>query len=231
MRRTKNILILFTLLISTIILGQNDKMKYNHNSIDQDFIQSEKVSSLFSNKIDEAKILIVAEIENDSIFSIYLKNNKTEVLKLSAQDSHLQLIQEAKDTNGNWKPIEYWRFSTCGNSYRSELIEPGKIIKTESRKYSGKFKTEVRFKLLQNNEVFYSNFLICNINQSLFKISDELRNDSSYRNVLKVSDEALAEKVVFLEPNSFKEFSEKNKKWMAWVTEQNRKRNEKENKK
>ena len=211
-------------------MGQNDKMKYNQNSIDQNFIQTEKAFSTFNNKTDDAKILIIAEVENDSIFSIYVKNNQNTILNLSVQDSHLYLIQEAKDINGNWKPIEYWRFSTCGNSYGSEKIDSEKVIKTESRKYSGNFKTEIRFKLLEDNEVFYSNSLICNINSSLFKISDEVKNNASYQNVLRVSNKSLAEKVVFLEPNAFKEFSEKNKKWIAWVTEQNRKRNEKDNK-
>lgn len=210
-------------LLFSISFSQNRKMSFNQNKIDSEFIENESISSEF-NKNDKSRIQIIAKITNDSLFAIYLKNNSKDTLNISTQDWHLYLIQEAKDKKGNWKPIEYWSFSWCGNSYGNEKVASEKILKTESKKYNGEFKTQIRFKLLENNEVFYSNPVICNINLSQFEITDEFKTHHVYKNVLKVSDEKLAEKVMFLEPNSMKEFSEKNKIWIAWVTEKNKKR-------
>lgn len=207
-------------------------MDYNKNQSDFDFIATEELKAEFnSNENSKNKIQIIAKITNDTIISIYLKNNAKDSLHLSKQDWHLYLIQEAKNKKGEWKPIEYWSYSWCGNSYLSENIESQKIIKTETEKYNGTFETEIRFKFLINNEVFYSNQLKCKIDITQFEIPEEFTEHSTYNNVLRVSNKELAEKVMFLEPNAMKEFSEKQKIWRNIIIEKNKTRKETESKK
>jgi hypothetical protein len=84
---------------------------------------------------------------------LYLKNKTKDSLELYLQDSHLFLIQEGKNKEGNWKPIEFWRYATCGNSYISKKIASEDIIKTSTKNYTGEFETEIRlsFYLKTNN--------------------------------------------------------------------------------
>lgn len=217
---------------SLVIIGQNKSMYYNKNQSDFEFIANEELKAEF-NTIENSKnkIQIIAKITNDTIISIYLKNNTKDSLDISKQDWHLFLIQEAKNKNGEWKPIEYWNYSWCGNSYLSENIESQKIIKTETKKYNGTFETDIRFKFLINSEVFYSNQLKCKIDITQFEIPKEFTEHSTYINVLRVSNKELAEKVMFLEPNAMKEFTEKYKIWSDMIIEKNKSRKETENKK
>ncbi|VXB97406.1 conserved hypothetical protein [Flavobacterium sp. 9AF] len=198
-------------------------MDYNKNQSDFDFIATEELKAEFNvSENSKNKIQIIAKITNDTIISIYLKNNTKDSLLLSKQDWHLYLIQEAKNKKEEWKPIEYWSYSWCGNSYYSEKIESGKIIKTDTEKYNGTFETEIRFKFLINNEIFYSNQLKCKIDMIQFEIPEKFTKHSTYNNVLRVSNKELAEKVMFLEPNAIEEFSEKQKIWRNRIIEKNK---------
>ncbi|TXF79218.1 hypothetical protein [Chryseobacterium sp.] len=217
---------------SLAIVGQNKSMVYNKNQSDFKFTANEELKKEFNeNENSNSKIQVIAKITNDTVISIYLKNNTEDSLNLSKQDRHLYLIQEAKNKKGEWKPIEYWSNSWCGNSYLSENVESQKIIKTETEKYNGTFETEIRFKFLIYDEVVYSNQLKGKINVTQFEIPKEFREHSTYKNVLRFSDRELAEKVMFLEPNAMKEFSEKYKKWVNMIADKNKKRIETENKK
>jgi hypothetical protein len=211
--------------LSIAFFGQTKLMDYNKNKSDFEFIASEELKTEFNLKEDsKSRIQIIAKITNDTIISIFLKNNSKDSISLSKQDWHLYLIQEAKNENGKWKPIEYWSYSWCGNSYSSEKVESQKIFKTETENYNGTFETEIRFKFLIENEIFYSNTLKSKIDLSQFEIPEKFTEHSTYKNVVRVSNKELAEKVLFLEPNAMKEFSEKNKKWLKKITEKNKKR-------
>lgn len=225
-----NFIILFYF-FSLAFFGQNKLMDYNKNQSDFDFIASDELITEFKlSENSKNKIQIIAKITNDSIISIYLKNNTKDSLKLSKQDWHLYLIQEAKNEKGEWKPIEYWSYSWCGNSYLSENIETQKIIKTETEKHNGTYETEIRFKILIDNEILYSNSLKSKIDLTQFIIPEKLTKHSTYKNVLRVSNRELAEKVMFLEPNAMKEFTEKHEEWIKLLTKKNKQRLETEKK-
>lgn len=50
-------------------------------------------------------------------------------------------------------------------------IKPEEIIGLSSKKYQGNFKTKVRFKLLIDKKVYYSNSITASINKSKFEKS------------------------------------------------------------
>lgn len=115
--------------------------------------------------------MVITEIK-DSLFSIYVKNNGQKDVLLIPQDNKLTLIQEALNQDKKWKPIEFWVNSDCGMSYLKKInIKSEEIILLSSKKYAGNFKTKIRFKLLINKKVYYSNSITTSINKSKFEKS------------------------------------------------------------
>lgn len=97
--------------------------------------------------------------------------------------TRFKYIQEAKDINGNWKPIEYYyNFGGCGNpeSYYFKLLSKNYMI-YPIIKYGGNFKTKLRVKLYNKGNIYYSNEFEGFINQSQFDIT-------KFRNKFKVSN-------------------------------------------
>jgi len=89
---------------------------------------------------------------------IWFVNNSNDTIKLQRQDRLLIFILEAKTKNGSWSPMQYWKNSSCGNSYFIEYMPPKKaravIYKLPNK---GDFKTKFRVKLLGKDKFFYSN--------------------------------------------------------------------------
>lgn len=169
-----NLLIFCFIGFSSQIFSQDlkDEMYFNQNSIINESVINDKINKNFEkiNKSENIKVFIEQKDENK--FSIFIKNSSNENLVLVPQDNSLYLIQEAIDKKGDWKPIEFWGFSTCGNSYDRKInFNPNQIIELDSPKYKGDFTTKIRFKLRLNNKVYYSNSIPSTINISKFQKS------------------------------------------------------------
>lgn len=92
--------------------------------------------------------------------------------------SYIKLIQEAKDRDGKWKPIEFFMPTpNCfGNNIFFKSI-PKRYQAISLIKYNGEFKTKLRAKVKINNYYYYSNEIIGYINESQFdktKVTDEI---------------------------------------------------------
>lgn len=88
---------------------------------------------------------------------VRLVNGGKKTAVIPASDSRLSLVQEAQDTDGTWKEIEYLPSSWCGNSYHSVYLEPKNYWEFTTPKYSGPQKTKLRFKLtLEKGRMIYS---------------------------------------------------------------------------
>lgn len=74
-------------------------------------------------------------------------NNGPERLILPASDSRLQLFQEGRTEDGEWKPLEFFPRSWCGNSHHNVYLEPGYYFSFITPKYEGPRKTRLRFVL------------------------------------------------------------------------------------
>ena len=84
------------------------------------------------------------------------------------------MIQEALDEDSLWKPIEYWVYSGCGNSYFNPLnLNPYTYLMVPIRKYFGEYKTKMRLKLKNGKKIIYSNTFKGSINKSQFTIKNE----------------------------------------------------------
>lgn len=103
-------------------------------------------------------------------FIAYLVNLTDSVFTADRQDRSLIMIQEALDEDGNWKPIEYWTYSGCGNSYFDPLkLDPGKCVLVPIKKYSGSYKTKIRLKFKIGNYIIYSDTFEGTINKLQFE--------------------------------------------------------------
>jgi hypothetical protein len=89
------------------------------------------------------------------------------------------LIQEAKDTDGKWKPIEYFWSHVPGGGC---IITPNFLLKhkqymaTSIIKYHGDFKTKIRVKYQNQWNTYYSNEITGYINHSQFNKKPFLDN-------------------------------------------------------
>ncbi|MDF2834124.1 hypothetical protein [Chryseobacterium indoltheticum] len=162
-----------SIILSFTIYSQNiqTELFLNENQINELFKSDSRIEKLFI-KNSKDSILVFAEIKNDSVFSIYVKNNRQKDLQFIPQDNKLTLIQEALTQDKDWKPIEFWVNSDCGVSYLKKFnLKSGAVIALNSKKYNGNFKTKIRFKLLINSKVYYSNSVKASINKSKFEKS------------------------------------------------------------
>lgn len=167
----------------------------NRNSIDNKFVVDKRTENFFDSKSQDL-IRIFAAVKNDSVFSLYIKNNQDQTLKLIPEDNSLYIIQEALNQKNEWNPIEFWGYSTCGNSYENTIIfEPQSILHVTTMKYSGSFKTKIRFRLLLQNKIYFSNEIPSTVNLSKFEKS---RWFFQYSKMYKIFTELNIEDLIFL---------------------------------
>jgi hypothetical protein len=184
-----------------ILVFSQQKMTWNDNHINKDFIADKSLLAKIEKNTPNDPIKIYIEKTEGSDFSVYVLNNLKDSITIPMQDWHLFLIQEAKDQNGQWKPVEYFRRSWCGNSYRFDKFASKTVIETNTKAYIGKFETEIRFKLLVSETVYYSNSLKSKIDLSQFVISKEAIDHSKH--YYEAGDE-IAKRFIFLDPESSK---------------------------
>ncbi|XLS27953.1 hypothetical protein ACJD0Z_12175 [Flavobacteriaceae bacterium M23B6Z8] len=208
------------LLMTFDLKAQSSEMETNQNRIDREFITSTSLREKISGQSKtENEINLILEKANDNFYSIYVFNKTNDSLKISSQDGHLFLIQEAKNKKGDWKPIEYWEYSWCGNSYLRDKLEPNGILKTESKVYNGNFETQIRFKLLNDDKVYYSNPMVGFVNLLQFEIPNDITDYRTYKRIETRGGSELLKKLIFLEPNGIREFLENEEAYLEKMAE------------
>ena len=108
--------------------------------------------------------------ENKSGLILYLSNGSTDGAWIRAADSNILGILEAKDKHGNWRPIEYKPWYTCGNSYHRlhlPVHEGWKFLIDIPR---GTFYTAVRWKYFGNEKPLYSNEVKTGVPETRFEL-------------------------------------------------------------
>ncbi|MFT5685720.1 MAG: hypothetical protein ACI8RZ_006674 [Myxococcota bacterium] len=122
----------------------------------------------------ERLTLAVAPEETPSLgdgvtgLAVYLVNPTDEPVVLSAQDSMLSMVQEARGSDGEWAPIEHMPQSWCGNSYHTVALQPTSYWRFTAPRYTGDFATEIRFRLDGPDGPLYSAAFDGHINQTQF---------------------------------------------------------------
>jgi hypothetical protein len=100
-------------------------------------------------------------------FRLLLINRTKAEVAFPASDARLSIIQEALDSKGTWRPIEYLPRSFCGNSYHRVFLPRNAYWQFAPPSYSGPQKTKLRF-VLQGQQPIYSNEFEGSINPEQF---------------------------------------------------------------
>src|SRR5262249_42326302 len=79
---------------------------------------------------------------------VFLVNRTKDSVRVVAFEKYLfGMVQEALDQRGQWRPIEYPYAPGCGWGQRAPRLEPGRYWQWTAPRYSGSFKTKLRFTL------------------------------------------------------------------------------------
>lgn len=108
---------------------------------------------------------------------VWIINNSDDTVTIPVQDWSYICILQGRAKDGLWYPVQYWNFSTCGNSYSDKHFPPktaNSFVTTIPRE--GDFATKLRYKLLGKNNFYYSNEFDGKIDRCQF-----VEDSSSYR--------------------------------------------------
>lgn len=129
-----------------------------------------KLEKLAEQKISYRQQADSAHIKNNKGQNqIWIINNTTDTVSIQMQDLSYICVLQALTKGGQWCPIQYWRFSTCGNSYHDKHFPPktaNSFVTILPNK--GDYETKLRFKLLGTDKFYYSNEFTGRINYCEF---------------------------------------------------------------
>ncbi len=100
---------------------------------------------------------------------VHLQNGTRKTLSFSASDSRINIVQEARNENGDWMPIEYLPSSWCGNSYHNVFLAQREYWVFVAPRYTGVIETKLRFTLtMDSGEKIHSNEFHGSVNLGQF---------------------------------------------------------------
>ena len=104
-------------------------------------------------------------------YPVYLANSTPRTKLLYGKNSWVFAIQEAKDRDGQWRPIESKGFDFCGNGHWIMKIRAGQMAVFLMDKYQGTFNTLLRVRLQNGESRYISAPFAGKINESQFLVS------------------------------------------------------------
>lgn len=105
-----------------------------------------------------------------SFYPVFVANQSPNPKALHGRDAYVMTIQEAQDSNGRWYPIESRVVWTC-SSWRIQL-DPQHFVVLLLPKYRGKFKTKLRLRLQNGEQIYVSKAYEGWINPQQFKLHE-----------------------------------------------------------
>ncbi|MCB0396992.1 MAG: hypothetical protein KDD36_10080 [Flavobacteriales bacterium] len=157
------------------LIFSNDYIQVMVDTVNELTMQKKPIwaSYLFHDRLSNKDRVVLQDdtlIQQVKSFPIYIANlSNIYAATLKIQDGSMIMSVEAVDEHGEWKPIEYWSHSWCGNSYYEHIIPPRHFLMTRGIKCSGDFETKCRLKLINTNATLYSNEFIMLINKTQFE--------------------------------------------------------------
>ena len=113
---------------------------------------------------------------------VWIINNSDDTVGIQMQDWLFICILQAKARNGQWHPVQYWRLSTCGNSYYTKTFLPKTANSfIADRHLEGDYPTTLRYKLMGAKTFYYSNEFDGRINYCEFVEDSTSYNEEDSR--------------------------------------------------
>lgn len=109
-------------------------------------------------------------LNNQGSYRVWLMNNSADTIALATQDASLVCILQARNSHKRWQPVQFWRFSGCGNSNIARYLLPKEHISFLAKVPShGNFSTALCYKLAGAKQFYYSNEFAGRINDWEFE--------------------------------------------------------------
>lgn len=106
-------------------------------------------------------------------YPVYIINQTPNRKALLGKDGYVFGLQEALDTNGYWRPIEGRGFDFCGHGYFGLKIEPKEFAAILFPKYKGDYKTKIRVRIKNGDNIYISQSFDGFINESQLYLDRE----------------------------------------------------------
>ncbi|WP_299112656.1 hypothetical protein [uncultured Winogradskyella sp.] len=166
----------------------NDSIDINPKKKDTSLYNINVKKSEDLKKINQSGLELITDYETTVFFNwfgyesiayfnyypVYLVNSTATNKILFGKDSHVFGIQEAQDIDNynSWKPIEAKAWDFCGNGHWHLIIRPNEFGLVLMPKYKGDYKTKLRTRIKNGDNIIVSNSYYGVINKSQFKIKD-----------------------------------------------------------
>ncbi len=144
----------------------NDYKRTEFKSYEDYLIDHEKTSKYWDS-------LAIAEnlFSNSMDMAIWILNNSNDTILFPNQDGSLIGLIEAIDKQGVWRPIQYWWFSWCGNSYMDLFLPPKQSIQIGLNNQLGDIETKMRLKIHGRDTIYFSNEFLGTVSPDDFIIN------------------------------------------------------------
>jgi len=119
-------------------------------------------------------------IANGMNMAVWIQNSSNDTILLPEQDGSLIGILEAMDTNNDWKAVEYWWFSWCGNSYMNLNLPPEHSIQIGINNNRGDWQTKMRLKIHGQDTIYFSNEFVGSVSKNDFFLTSETKKEMMY---------------------------------------------------
>lgn len=101
---------------------------------------------------------------------VYFINNTSNSIYLQTQDWQFIGIVEALDKEKQWRPIQYWQYSKCGDSYLTRPVNAhSTTVFIAPAPNKGNYKTRLRYRVFGADSILYSNEFEAAINYADFE--------------------------------------------------------------
>jgi len=112
-------------------------------------------------------------ISNGYYYPIYVVNETSSDKLFTARDRYVSAIQEAKDKQGEWRPVESKRFDFTGNGRWALVIHPNEFALFITAKYEGTFKTLMRVRMRIGDVTYLSKAFEGSVNEKQFLLKPD----------------------------------------------------------
>lgn len=137
------------------------------------FAPSENYPTAVGPVRSSGRFRLTLTIASAGVGTLKVTNQYANEMIFRAQDSALPIVQEAKDSKGIWRPIEFLPPADCGNSYH-RLFLPGDHEWTFSTFLEQQgTKTRIRARMTTDTAVVYSNEIDGFIGAHRFELSPQ----------------------------------------------------------
>jgi hypothetical protein len=133
-------------------------------------------SDKITNSIDVSNNKFVFEIKtNDTVhfkrrsqspyqeylgFKLYIANNSKDTFLFDAYDGRIDMTMQAMDKSGEWRDINAYQPSRCGNSLHVMVLDPKQYWQFDLPLFKGSFKTKLRLKLMKKVDIIRNYWVI-----------------------------------------------------------------------